>query len=193
MKKIALSFLLISHGINASVPSLDVILAEVSKNCLKAQKLNAIVTRGYEKSFALMKLNDLGLFITEERSIIEGKPKKPIKDKEDLYFLAKLMGCKTSSKVDELKKYLSQIGVNLNMITYGLWMNDIVFIIGAGPTDEHAAQVWVEKNSFLPVKEVSRGRTTIFRWIDKEFPSSISTFEGDEKSSLSISKAPEDK
>lgn len=97
--------------------------------------------------------------------------KRIANDQSDL-FMAGVFRKKVSK--DEIKKYLTNIDVDLKKISLGLHNHEPVLIIGADPSDNNSPQVWVSKNNFFPVKELVKNRVTTFKWTDN-IPTEIHT------------------
>jgi outer membrane lipoprotein-sorting protein len=47
---------------------------------------------------------------------------------------------------------LSALGVDLSVVAFGRFQDKIAFVIGAEKPDDPVSQVWVDKDSFLPVR-----------------------------------------
>lgn len=93
------------------------------------------------------------------------------------------------------RAYLSKVGVDLTTVSQGLFANEPVFIIGAHPTNYYAPQIWIDKTTFLPVKEITHGRVVTFeKWTaseflpGKKFPRIVKTSVGDTVETMSVSE-----
>jgi outer membrane lipoprotein-sorting protein len=53
-----------------------------------------------------------------------------------------------------LKKELSRVGVNLEVVSLGRYTDKICYVIGAKYPDESLPQVWIEKNTFRPIRYI---------------------------------------
>ncbi len=60
-------------------------------------------------------------------------------------------------QADLLLKRLSQLDVNLDVVSLGRYKDRIAYVIGAKYPDESASQVWIEKNTFRPIRYVLSG------------------------------------
>ena len=58
---------------------------------------------------------------------------------------------------DLLLKRLSQLDVNLDVVSLGRYKDRIAYVIGAKYPDESVSQVWIEKNTFRPIRYVLSG------------------------------------
>lgn len=56
-----------------------------------------------------------------------------------------------------LLKRLSELDVNLDVVSLGRYKDSIAYVIGAKYPDESVPQVWIEKNTFRPIRYVLRG------------------------------------
>lgn len=181
--RLIILLLLIGQNAQAYILPTHLILDHMSKNCLKEQKFNGMLTEGQTQAFLKLRLDSQGLFITE-KTPLDQRP--AIKNEPfDIAILAKLLSC--NSGIKEFEKYLTELGVDVKKVSLGLYEYEPVFIIGADPTDEKSAQVWVQKNNFLPVKQIGQNRTTRFKWIDKKFPALINTQENGLETNLALS------
>ena len=63
---------------------------------------------------------------------------------------------------DQLVERLMQLGVDVNTSSLGRNENKIVFVVGAQYPDQSRAQIWIDRETFLPV-----------RWIIKNFGSNL--------------------
>ena len=52
---------------------------------------------------------------------------------------------------------LSQLGINLDVVSYGRFRDTIAYVIGAKYPDESPPQVWIDKNTFRPVRFILSG------------------------------------
>lgn len=59
---------------------------------------------------------------------------------------------------DLLGEELSSLGVNLDVVSLGRFKNHIAYVIGARYPDDSVAQLWVDKDSFTPLRLVVTGR-----------------------------------
>jgi outer membrane lipoprotein-sorting protein len=60
-------------------------------------------------------------------------------------------------QVGLLGKRLSQLDVNLDLVSLGRYKDRIAYVIGAKYPDESVSQVWIEKNTFRPIRYVLSG------------------------------------
>ena len=60
-------------------------------------------------------------------------------------------------QADLLLKRLSQLDVNLDVVSLGRYKDRIAYVIGAKYPDESVSQVWIEKNTFRPIRYVLSG------------------------------------
>jgi outer membrane lipoprotein-sorting protein len=60
---------------------------------------------------------------------------------------------------DLLLNRLSQLHVNLDVVSLGRYKNKIAYVIGANYPDESVPQVWIEKNSFRPIRYLLKAGT----------------------------------
>ena len=58
---------------------------------------------------------------------------------------------------DVLLKRLSQMDVNLDIVSLGRYKDRIAYVIGAKYPDESVPQIWIEKNTFRPIRYVVKG------------------------------------
>ena len=58
---------------------------------------------------------------------------------------------------DLLLKRLSQLDVNLDVVSLGRYKDRIAYVIGAKYPVESVSQVWIEKNTFRPIRYVLSG------------------------------------
>jgi hypothetical protein len=178
MKKTSLILLFFASTSYADFFS--VIIENMSQICLKPQIFKqAMMDKNGEQFFAVLEWKE-DLVITETRSVLSNEVTKK-HEPVDIH-LAKLLKCQGLA----IKNYLLEKKVDINKVTFGLLDYEPVFIIGADPTDLKSPQLWVQKSSFLPVKEIINGQTTIFKWTDKNFPSEIETEKDGVKLSLSL-------
>lgn len=56
-----------------------------------------------------------------------------------------------------LLKRLSQLDINLDVVSLGRYKDKIAYVIGAKYPDESVPQVWIEKNTFRPIRYVVKG------------------------------------
>jgi hypothetical protein len=56
-----------------------------------------------------------------------------------------------------LANRLSQLGINLQTVSLGRFKGEIAYVIGAKYPDESAPQVWINKNTFRPVRLILEG------------------------------------
>jgi len=61
------------------------------------------------------------------------------------------------NKPDDLADALTRIGVDLDTVALGRFREKIAFIIGSELSDESVPQVWVDKESFYPIRFVFGG------------------------------------
>jgi hypothetical protein len=54
---------------------------------------------------------------------------------------------------------LFQLGVNLDVVSLGRYKERIAYVIGANYPDESVPQVWIEKNTFRPIRYIPKGRS----------------------------------
>jgi outer membrane lipoprotein-sorting protein len=60
-------------------------------------------------------------------------------------------------QADLLLKRLSQLDVNLDVVSLGRYKDRIAYVIGAKYPDESVSQVWIEKKTFRPIRYVLSG------------------------------------
>ena len=51
-----------------------------------------------------------------------------------------------------LRARLSALGVDMSVVAFGRFQDKIAFVIGAEKTDDPVSQVWIDKDSFLPIR-----------------------------------------
>jgi hypothetical protein len=56
-----------------------------------------------------------------------------------------------------LIKRLSQLGINLQVVSLGRFNNKICYVIGGKYPDESGSQVWIDKETFRPVRLILEG------------------------------------
>lgn len=205
-------FLLFAECALSYVPTADFIIDEMAKRCVVVSpaevKLQGVITKKdvgpVDKSSADLVLKQDGLFVIK-RSQVNSQKGAPTgnnavlgaKESVALQILSELIECqsKTGASIEKLKAYLNKAHIDLKTVSLGFFAYEPVFIIGARPNDAKSPQLWIEKASFLPVKEVSLGRVTTFeKWsvinslLGKKFPSIINTSIGDRLHSIAISE-----
>ena len=96
-----------------------------------------------------------------------------------------------------VKHFLRNAGVDSMTVTQGLFLNEPVFIIGAKPNVPDVAQLWGEKQSFLPVKLIAFGRKVIYeKWAGLEdtptmkYPRIVKVIAKDSIETLSMAEKP---
>jgi hypothetical protein len=89
---------------------------------------------------------------------------------------------------DLLADSLSQMGINLDIVSFGRFRDKIAYVIGARYPDESVSQIWVDKQTFSPIRFVLVGdgdaplreiEYTDYRSLDKDkrYPSRILFYE----------------
>lgn len=60
-------------------------------------------------------------------------------------------------EIDFLVDRLCQLGINLEIVSLGRFKDEIAYVIGAKYPDESVPQVWVNKNTFRPIRLILNG------------------------------------
>jgi hypothetical protein len=68
----------------------------------------------------------------------------------------------------QLEDRLSTLGVDMSVVAYGRFEDKIAFVIGAERPDDPVPQVWVDKESFLPVRWLMKADDADARTVDLE-------------------------
>lgn len=187
MIKLLLYFLMAAEATFAFTPPLDFILAEMNKRCVAGTTtFNGAITEQGKTSFATLTLTEGALVDANNKS--RNLP---------LYFLSHWLGCKQNEFL--VKNSLATLGIDIKKVSHGLFENEPVFIVGADAKDSQSPQLWIDKNNFVPVKEIAKGRITTFeKWMvvealpGKKFPSLIITTADNGVFHLAISEKPTD-
>ncbi len=94
-----------------------------------------------------------------------------------------------------LRKFLSKAEIRAEMVSQGFFMNEPIFIIGSHPRDRDSPLIRVEKQSFLPVKLILKGKSITFeKWTGffcqpkRKYPSIIKTTVGKNVETISMSE-----
>ena len=93
-----------------------------------------------------------------------------------------------------IKKYLSDLKIDMNKVSLAFFANDIVYIIGADPKDESLPQLWVDKYSFFPLREKTLNYDVTFdKWLNLprasgKFPHEITVTKNGSKRRLSLAE-----
>jgi hypothetical protein len=76
------------------------------------------------------------------------------------------LGNDTEEMTARLLKSLERLGVDTKVVTLGRFNDSIVYIIGGRHDDEDKAQLWVEKDTFLPIRLLAKkdGERVEQRW-----------------------------
>lgn len=181
MKILSLLLLFYFSNVQAYILPAAKILEQMSKNNLADQKFQDVsLKKGNDHSLVKLELNRRGLFINDEQSADKNASTK--NENVDIFILQSLL----AQKPESLKKYLSDLGIDLATVSLALVDSEPFFIIGA-KLGEEKPQLWVHKNTFLPAKEMSKSRVTSFKWTDKDFPSLITTTDAGLTTSISLS------
>ncbi len=61
------------------------------------------------------------------------------------------------SRIDLLVDKIFQLGINVDIVSLGRFRDKIVYVIGAKYPDESVSQVWIDKDTFRPVRFILRG------------------------------------
>jgi hypothetical protein len=64
------------------------------------------------------------------------------------------------SETELLVERLSELGINLEIVSLGRFKGDIAYVIGAKYPDESVPQVWVHKDTFRPVRLILSGNSS---------------------------------
>jgi len=75
---------------------------------------------------------------------------KVVSQSRDVALQYKELFCYHSRKA--LVDQLSYLGMNVALSSYGRWQQKVVFVLGARNPNESSPQLWVDKESFLPVR-----------------------------------------
>lgn len=104
-----------------------------------------------------------------------------------LGLVAELMSCGPRAE-SKIKDYLKKMGIDLSQVGLTFVGHQPAFVIGEGES-----QVWINKDTFEPLKETSpNGERSFEKWTliapwAKRLPSLITVVKGSEKSELSLS------
>lgn len=60
-------------------------------------------------------------------------------------------------KEDEVMRRLAELEIDLNTVSLGRFKDKIAYVIGAKYPDESLPQVWIEKDTFRPIRYIVRG------------------------------------
>lgn len=178
-------FLWCSTQAGAFIPPATYVLEQIAKkNPLKnihPAEFNAMLAAGTKRDFLKLKLNSQGLH-----------------DGERFLELFSLSALLNTSNARALKAYLSERGVDLNIISLGFFANEPVYIIGAAPGDHKSSQIWVLKSHWLIVKEIHKNREIVFdKWqalnnqIGAKFPRLFNIKDNDDIKKYSIAEVPD--
>lgn len=198
MKKMSVLVFFFAVYAGASVPSADFIISKMEETCIKTRGVNFFgsIKKGQETTFPMFLLKDSGFFAIDT---LDKKPKETDKAHEegiDLGIVSLLIGCEGKTVLTRILGYLSQNGVDKNIVSLGLTSSyEPVFIIGARSPDEKSPQVWIDKYTFLPLLERNlKGSKTFEKWTaldavaGRKFPRIITMGKGDFSQSIAISE-----
>ncbi len=181
----------------AYIPTADFILAEMAKRCISAQtEFNGVLKQANEISLASLALTAGGLIIKSKTSATDSDAQpKESGERVNLYVVQNLVGCH-HDQAKRIKDYLTALNVDLSKINHGLANFEPAFIIGADPTDSKAPQIWIDKQNFLPVKEIAAQYETVFEhWApvtglaDKRWLSTLRSVRNNEEIKLDMAEA----
>lgn len=175
----------------------DFIVAKMSEQCIPADSaFEGIIVEGDRKYFCSLVLKIDGLLV-EDQVLVNGTktPLVPTKKKLDLKIFNQLIGCDNKKIiVARIKKYLATAGINTANLSQGLFGYRPVYIIGATQTDQKAAQVWIDKETFLPVRQIGAGFVMTFDKpesvgnMTKKFPRTIVMSSSEINYNIALSK-----
>lgn len=141
-----------ASSLKASTPPGAFIIELMAKSFLSNKtRFKAIITQ--DDNYFLLDLNK-----DNTLSINQPSPLPSLK----LGILDELMSSSSKTKIIE---YLNMIHVDIEVVGLGLFANEPVYILGASTPNSMASQLWINKNSLLPVKELSSEQEIIFeKW-----------------------------
>ena len=191
-----LGLLLIILGINAIayIPPSDFIILETAKRCISGHgKLRGVEQKGDEINFVDLELSGNGLTMGSKVSATTSNAKPIVtNEKVALYVVQELSNCQ-GDVAKRIKDYLVAHGIDVSKVSLGFFGFDPVFIIG-----DVDAQLWIDKQNFLPVKEKTPNYETVFEhWTslsmlsDKKWPSTLSLTANQSKIKLDMAEVVE--
>jgi hypothetical protein len=195
-KSFMMAFCFFGLNCAAYAPTIDLILAEMAKHCLRNKgPMKGILQSGDDISFVDLTLNDEGLMIVSKESVTGKSAKSTAQEKIDLAVVQELVTCEAHG-AKRLKDYLHAHGIDTAKVNHGMVGGDPAFIIGADPADTKAPQLWIDKQSFLPLIEKTADEQISFEhWAfegmlsDKKWPSTLRIKRGDAEKKLDMAEA----
>lgn len=160
--KFVLLFLLMSVPLLAN--TIDFVVTKMSERCIPREvTFTAIVAEKNLRQAHTLTLKKTGL--VAKTPVSDDKKSPPTQPTTfDLKILNELVGCDGKKIVIErLKKYFKKASINEGApLAQGLFGYQPVYIIGADQKDSTSPQVWIDKETFLPVKEIGKGYVATF-------------------------------
>jgi len=77
-------------------------------------------------------------------------------------FYWELIALMAANDAAKMSQFLASADVDMTKVSHGLFHYEPVFIIGADPSNDRLPQLWVEKQSFLPVRVIFKDKAITF-------------------------------